>query len=43
VKDIMTMISQGATELVVMENGRNLGLVRTAGLMARLINPHGRG
>ena len=42
VKDIMQMMSQGVTEMVVMENGRNLGLVRTASLMAKLINPRGR-
>ena len=41
VKDIMDMMAKGATELVVMENGRNLGLIRTAGLMAKLINPRG--
>jgi glycine betaine/proline transport system ATP-binding protein len=28
-------------ELVVTENGRNLGMIRTAGLMAKLINPRG--
>lgn len=39
VRDILDLMSQGVTELVVQENGRNLGLVRTAGLMARLINP----
>ena len=42
VKDIMQMMSQGVTEMVVMENGRNLGLVRTASLMAKLIDPRGR-
>ncbi|WP_374437152.1 choline ABC transporter ATP-binding protein [Tabrizicola sp.] len=39
VKDIMDLMSQGVAELVVTENGRNLGMVRTAGLMAKLINP----
>lgn len=39
VRDIMDMMANGVTELVVQENGRNLGMVRTAGLMARLINP----
>ncbi|MFM7442544.1 MAG: choline ABC transporter ATP-binding protein [Tabrizicola sp.] len=39
VKDIMDLMSQGVAELVVTENGRNLGLVRTASLMAKLINP----
>ena len=41
VKDIMGLMSQGVAELVVTENGRNLGMVRTASLMAKLINPRG--
>jgi glycine betaine/proline transport system ATP-binding protein len=41
VKHIMDLMAQGATELVVTENGRPLGLVRTAGLIARLVNPRG--
>ncbi|MFN4193059.1 MAG: choline ABC transporter ATP-binding protein [Tabrizicola sp.] len=41
VKDIMELMSHGAAELVVTENGRPLGLVRTAGLIGRLINPRG--
>ncbi len=41
VKDIMQMMSQGITDMVVQENGRNLGMIGTAGLMARLINPRG--
>ena len=41
VKDIMDLMSQGVAEMVVTENGRNLGMVRTAGLMAKLINPRG--
>jgi glycine betaine/proline transport system ATP-binding protein len=41
VKDVMAMMSGGATEMVVQENGRNLGLIRTAGLMAKLLNPRG--
>jgi len=41
VKDIMGLMSQGVTEMVVTENGRNLGMIRTAGLMAKLINPRG--
>jgi len=41
VKDIMDLMSQGVAELVVTENGRNLGMIRTAGLMAKLINPRG--
>lgn len=39
VKDVMDLMSQGVAELVVTENGRNLGMVRTASLMAKLINP----
>ena len=42
VRDIMAMMSQGITDLVVTEQGRNLGLVRTAHLMAKLIDPRGR-
>ncbi len=42
VKDIMQMMSQGVTEMVVIDNGRNLGLIRTASLMAKLIDPRGR-
>jgi glycine betaine/proline transport system ATP-binding protein len=41
VRDIMGLMSQGVTEMVVTENGRNLGLIRTASLMAKLINPRG--
>ncbi len=43
VKDIMAIMSQGVTDMVVQENGRNLGMIGTAGLMARLIDPRGRG
>jgi glycine betaine/proline transport system ATP-binding protein len=43
VKDIMAMMSQGITDMVVQENGRNLGMIGTAGLMARLIDPRGQG
>jgi glycine betaine/proline transport system ATP-binding protein len=39
VKEIMDLMSKGVAELVVTENGRNLGLVRTSSLMAKLINP----
>ncbi len=42
VRDIMALMSQGITDMVVQENGRNLGMIGTAGLMARLINPRGR-
>jgi signal-transduction protein with cAMP-binding, CBS, and nucleotidyltransferase domain len=41
VKDVMAMMSGGVTEMMVQENGRNLGLIRTAGLMAKLLNPRG--
>ena len=41
VKDIMDLMSQGVAELVVTDNGRNLGMIRTASLMAKLINPRG--
>ena len=41
VKDIMDMMAKGVTEMVVTENGRNLGMIRTAGLIAKLINPRG--
>ena len=41
VKDIMDLMSRGVAELVVTENGRNLGMIRTSGLMAKLINPRG--
>ncbi len=41
VKHIMDLMSQGVAEMVVTENGRNLGMIRTAGLMAKLINPRG--
>ncbi len=41
VKDIMELMSKGVGELVVTDHGRNLGLVRTASLMAKLINPRG--
>jgi glycine betaine/proline transport system ATP-binding protein len=41
VKDVMAMMSDGATEMTVQEKGRHLGLIRTAGLMAKLLNPRG--
>lgn len=41
VKDIMDLMAKGVGEMVVTENGRNLGMIRTAGLMAKLINPRG--
>ena len=42
VRDIMAMMSEGVTEMVVMDAGRSLGLIRTASLMAKLIDPRGR-
>jgi len=42
VRDIMAMMSEGVTEMVVTESGRNLGLIRTASLMSKLIDPRGR-
>ena len=42
VRDIMAMMSEGVTEMVVTESGRNLGMIRTASLMAKLIDPRGR-
>ncbi|GAB1480796.1 choline ABC transporter ATP-binding protein [Paracoccaceae bacterium] len=42
VRDIMAMMSEGVTEMVVTDSGRNLGLIRTASLMAKLIDPRGR-
>ncbi len=41
VKDVMAMMSGGIAEMVVTENGRNLGVIRTGGLMAKLLNPRG--
>lgn len=41
VKDVMAMMSAGATEMTVQEQGRSLGMIRTAGLMAKLLNPRG--
>jgi len=42
VRDIMAMMSEGVTEMVVTDSGRNLGLIRTASLMSKLIDPRGR-
>ena len=39
VKQVMTLLSQGAGELAVTDGGRPIGRVRAASLMARLINP----
>jgi glycine betaine/proline transport system ATP-binding protein len=39
VKQVMSLLSKGATELAVTENGQRIGLVRASSLMARLIDP----
>jgi glycine betaine/proline transport system ATP-binding protein len=39
VKAVMERLTGGDTELNVTENGAQIGLIRTAGLMAKLINP----
>jgi glycine betaine/proline transport system ATP-binding protein len=41
VKDIMQMMAEGRTEFTVVEQDKVLGQVRSAGLMAKLINPRG--
>lgn len=41
VKSVMERLSQGAGELTVMEAGQKIGVIRAAGLMAKLINPRG--
>jgi len=41
VKRLMSMLSEGAKELSVIENGRPIGVIRAPSLMARLINPRG--
>ena len=42
VKEVMALMSQGATELTVTAAGAPIGMVRAASLMGRLINPrHG--
>ena len=42
VRQIMKMMSEGATELAVAEGGAIIGQVRSASLMAKLIDPRGR-
>jgi glycine betaine/proline transport system ATP-binding protein len=42
VKLILQLMAQGVSEIVVTDDGRSLGMVRTAGLMAKLIDPRGR-
>ena len=43
VKTVMTMLSEGATELQVTEGGHPIGMIRAPALMARLIDPRGHG
>ena len=43
VKTVMTMLSEGATELQVTEGGHPIGMIRAPALMARLIDPRGQG
>ena len=42
VKLILQLMAQGVSEIVVTDDGRSLGMVRTVGLMAKLIDPRGR-
>lgn len=42
VKDIMQMMAEGADEIAVIEGGKAIGVIRSAGLMARLIDPRGK-
>jgi glycine betaine/proline transport system ATP-binding protein len=42
VRDIMQMMAEGAEEVAVIEDGRAIGVIRGAGLMARLIDPRGK-
>ncbi len=41
VKTVMERLSQGAGDLVVTEAGAKIGVIRAAGLMAKLIDPRG--
>ena len=41
VKTVMARLSQGAGDLVVTEAGAKIGVIRAAGLMAKLIDPRG--
>ena len=41
VKAVMTRLSQGSGDIPVTEGGQPIGVIRTASLMARLINPRG--
>ncbi len=42
VKAVMTLLSEGAGELSVVEAGTPIGVIRASSLMARLINPRGK-
>ncbi len=42
VRDIMQMMAEGAEEVAVIEDGRAIGVIRGAGLMARLTDPRGK-
>ncbi len=41
VRAVMTLLSDGAAELSVLESGQPVGVIRAASLLARLINPRG--
>jgi glycine betaine/proline transport system ATP-binding protein len=43
VRDVMAMIRDGATEVVVAEGGVAIGVIRPGRVMARLIDPRGAG
>lgn len=43
VRTVMTMLSEGAAELQVTDDGHPIGLIRAQSLMARLIDPRGQG
>ncbi|MGQ0610135.1 MAG: choline ABC transporter ATP-binding protein [Paracoccaceae bacterium] len=42
VRDIMQMMAEGVDEIAVVEHGKALGVIRSAGLMAKLIDPRGK-
>lgn len=42
VKDIMQMMAEGVDEIAVIEGGKAVGVIRSAGLMAKLIDPRGK-
>jgi glycine betaine/proline transport system ATP-binding protein len=41
VKDVMEWLRHGATTLAVVEGGRRIGIIRSADVMTRLLNPRG--